>query len=266
LSESPGPPVIWPRLATAWTPSQNAGARGAPITNVVATTTGRDANKSRRTRATVPHSADNPEPPTTPMRQNTESSTPAVLTIWFAGTRSRPTRSSARPSAAEGPLQRSSRRARPRDWKRGEPVVRRPTEAIARRPRAVPLAHRPGPCSRSPARGETAECVAERGSRRRRSGRFSDSSFSTGRSDSWRAFATPARAVLSLRPATVALRLFTSGSGGVRCSVSIQRTGGRAQRPNTDTRTLRQASCSPEVMLANRVERPRPVDCGWFAR
>ena len=49
--ESPRPPVIWPRLATAWTPSPNAGARVAPITNEVAPTTGRDAINPRRMRA-----------------------------------------------------------------------------------------------------------------------------------------------------------------------------------------------------------------------
>jgi hypothetical protein len=41
------PPVIWPRLVTAWMPAPNAGARVAPITDEVAHTTARDANKSQ---------------------------------------------------------------------------------------------------------------------------------------------------------------------------------------------------------------------------
>ena len=46
---------------------------------------------------------------------------------------------------------------------RGEPVVRRPTEAIARRPTATSRGSTcasSGPCSRPPAHGRTAECVA----------------------------------------------------------------------------------------------------------
>jgi hypothetical protein len=58
MSESPGPPVIWPRLATAWTPSPNAGARVVPTPNEVPTTTGRDAISPCRTRAAASDSPD----------------------------------------------------------------------------------------------------------------------------------------------------------------------------------------------------------------
>ena len=59
---------------------------------------------------------------------------------------------------------RSCRRSRPRDRKRGEPVVRCPTEAIARRPTSTSRGSTCAssrPCSRPAARGTTAECVAE---------------------------------------------------------------------------------------------------------
>ena len=62
---------------------------------------------------------------------------------------------------------RDRQRSRPRgrrDYRnRGEPVVRSPTEAIARRPTATSRGSTcasSGPCSRPPARGTTAECVA----------------------------------------------------------------------------------------------------------
>jgi hypothetical protein len=60
-----------------------------------------------------------------------------------------------------------SRRPRPRDWKRGGPIVRRPTKAIVRRPTVTSRGSTcasSGPCSRPPARGTTAECVANHSS------------------------------------------------------------------------------------------------------
>lgn len=104
FSESPGPPVIWPCLTTAWMPSPNTGARGAPITIVVATTTGRDAKKSSPDEARDPLLGRRPDDPTTRMRQITEFPTPAVRTRRFAGTCSQPMHRQPRgPSAAEGP-------------------------------------------------------------------------------------------------------------------------------------------------------------------
>lgn len=76
FSESPGAPVIWPCLTTAWMPSPNTGARGAPITIVVATTTGRDAKKSSPDEARDPLLGRRPDDPTTRMRQITEFPTP----------------------------------------------------------------------------------------------------------------------------------------------------------------------------------------------
>lgn len=45
-SESPDPPVVWPRFANARMRTLNAGARVAPTTIEIATTIGRDAKKS----------------------------------------------------------------------------------------------------------------------------------------------------------------------------------------------------------------------------
>jgi hypothetical protein len=58
---------------------------------------------------------------------------------------------------------RRCRQHRPRDRKRGEPVVRSPTDAIARRPTSTSRGSTCascGPCSRPGARDTTAECVA----------------------------------------------------------------------------------------------------------
>jgi hypothetical protein len=129
-------------------PSPNAGARGASITDVVAITTGRDADKSSPDEGRGRHSADDPDAPAIPIRQIPEASTPPVLTIWFARhvvTTEAIVSRGAR--AAEGPLQRSSPRPHPRDRKRGEPAARLPAEAAAgrlRSPRAVRTTHYPG--------------------------------------------------------------------------------------------------------------------------
>jgi len=66
---------------------------------------------------------------------------------------------------AEFGRRRSRGRARPDDPDRGEPVVRSPTEAIARRPTARSrgsTCSSSGRCSRPPARGTTGERVANR--------------------------------------------------------------------------------------------------------
>jgi hypothetical protein len=82
------------------------GAREAPITVVVAITTGRDAKKSSLDEApAILYSADDP---TTRMRQITESPTPAVPTRRLAGTCSQPThrqpRGQAPPKGRSGDL------------------------------------------------------------------------------------------------------------------------------------------------------------------
>jgi hypothetical protein len=55
IERFPRPPVIWPRFVTAWMPAQNAGARVAPVTNEVASTIGRDANKYELDEALATH-------------------------------------------------------------------------------------------------------------------------------------------------------------------------------------------------------------------
>ena len=123
MSESPGPPVIWPRLGRMM-PSPNAGARGAPITNVVATTTGRDANKSSPDEGRGPPLGRRPQRPDDTNQADhriLDAGGPDHMVRRHVVTTMRS--SAAAPRAAEGPLQQSSRRRRPRDRKRGIAVT-----------------------------------------------------------------------------------------------------------------------------------------------
>jgi hypothetical protein len=106
-SESPGP-------------AGHLGARVAPITEVVPPTTGRDANKSSPDEVRGTPLGRRPRRP--------DDTNQADHRILDAGgpdhmVRRHVVTDQCDPAAPEGPSQRSSRRPRPRDWKRGEPIA-----------------------------------------------------------------------------------------------------------------------------------------------